>query len=162
MNKKGFTLIELLAVIVLIGTIAVLITPGILKRVEQAKQVSYDSLISNIVTASQMYYEECEYGDLSNETKYQEYTCKIKKNVATNYNYVEITLGTLANTGFLKVSDTKEDLGKEIKMIKDPKTDNDISDCKIKIIKVVDSSTYKVTYQIIKDDTNDICPTTYE
>lgn len=162
MNRRGFTLIELLAVIVLIGTIAVLITPSILKSVEQAKQVSYDSLISNIVTASQMYYEECEYGDLSNETKYQEYTCKIKKDVATNYNYVEITLGTLANTGFLKVSDTKEDLGKEIKMIKDPKTDNDISDCKIKIIKVVDSSTYKVTYQIIKDDTNDICPTTYE
>ena len=162
MNRRGFTLIELLAVIVLIGTIAVLITPSILKSVEQAKQVSYDSLISNIVTASQMYYEECEYGDLSNETKYQEYTCKIKKDVATNYNYVEITLGTLANTGFLKVSDTKEDLGKEIKMIKDPKTDNDISNCKIKIIKVVDSSTYKVTYQIIKDDTNDICPTTYE
>lgn len=155
MNRKGFTLIELLAVIVLIGILAILIVPGLLNNVEEAKQTSYNTLIKNIVTSSQMYYEECEYGDLS-DTKYEPYACSITSNT------IETTLGALANIGFLKVNDTKEVSGKEIKIVLSPKDNKDISDCKIKIIKVVDLSTYKVTYQIEKNDTNVICPTTYE
>ena len=154
MNRKGFTLIELLAVIVLIGILAVLIVPGILGNIEKSNKVAYDLLIKNIVTSSQMYYEECEYGDLS-DVKYGIYTCSITNNT------IETTLGALANTGFLKVSDTKEIAGKEIKMIKDPITDNDISDCKIKINKEVDTSTFKVTYRVENIDTENICPTKY-
>lgn len=155
MNKKGFTLIELLAVIVLIGILAVLIVPGILGNIGKSNQVAYDSLIKNIVTSSQMYYEECEYGELS-DSKYGVYACSISNNS------IETTLGTLANTGFLKVSNIKEILGKEIKIVINPKDNEDISDCKIKINKEVDTSTYKVTYKIENIDTEDICPTTYQ
>lgn len=162
MNRKGFTLIELLAVIVLIGILSVLIVPGLLNNVEEAKQVSYNTLIENIVTSSQMYYEECEYGDLSDTTKYGSYACSISSNTITT------TLGTLANTGFLKVSDTKEVSGKEIKVVLNPKDDNDISDCEIQIQKVITTETdvnnienYKVTYTVT-DKTGTNCPTTYE
>ena len=154
MNRRGFTLIELLAVIVLIGIIGVLIIPNALNAVEEGKTSSYNTLIKNIVTSSQMYYEECEYGDLSNE-KYGIYACKINSNTITT------TLGALANTGFLNVNNTKEENGKEIRIVIEPKTDNDISSCKIKITKEV-SSNYKVTYKIENNDSNEICPRTYE
>lgn len=163
MNRKGFTLIELLVVIVIISILGVLIVPGLLNNVEEVKQVSYDTLIKNIVTASQMYYEECEYGDLSDTTKYVSYACSISSNTITT------TLGTLANTGFLKVSDTKIVDGKEVKSVLNPKNDNDISDCEIQIEKVITIETvnnienYKITYIVTaksKPGTN--CPTTYE
>ncbi len=40
-NKKAFTLIEVLAVILLIGIIAVIITPNILKRLEEAQKNTF-------------------------------------------------------------------------------------------------------------------------
>lgn len=154
MNRRGFTLIELLAVIVLIGILGVLIIPNALSAVEKGKTSSYNTLIKNIVTSSQMYYEECEYGDLS-DGKYGEYACKINSNTITT------TLGALANTGFLNVNDTKIENNKEVRVVIDPKTDNDISSCKVKITKEV-SSNYKVTYKIENNDSNEICPTVYE
>ncbi len=156
MNRRGFTLIELLAVIILIGLLGVLIVPNVLNAVEEGKTSSYNTLIKNIVTSSQMYYEECEYGDLSNE-KYGIYACKLNYDT----NSITTTLGTLANTGFLNVNNTKEENGKEIRVVIDPKTDKDISSCKIKITKEV-SSNYKVTYKIENFDSNQICPSAYE
>lgn len=160
MNRKGFTLIELLAVIIIIAIIAVLIVPGIIKNVDTARENSYNILIKNIITSAQTYYEECEYGDLSNEIKYEEYACKIKKDSISENNYVEITLGTLANTGFLNIKDIDDNTNKKI--VKDPKTDKDISDCTIIITKVVEPTTYKVTYQVVNNDTNNICPSIYK
>lgn len=154
MNRRGFTLIELLAVIVIIGMLAVLIVPGIINNINTAKESAYSTLIKNIVSSSQIYYEECEYGDLSDSTKYEEYACSISNNIITT------TLGTLANTGFLNAKEIDNNTNKKI--VKDPKTDKDISDCKIKIKKIVDTSTYKVTYQITNNDTREICPSTYE
>lgn len=154
MNKKGFTLIELLAVIIIIGLLAVLITPSILTAVNKSREVSYNTLIKNIVTSSQMYYEECEYGDLSDKVKYDIYACEINNN-----NTITTTLGALANTGFLKVNETKEENDKEVKVVLDPRDNSDKSSCQIKIIKKVDSS-FKVTYEITGTGTN--CPTTDE
>ena len=154
MNRRGFTLIELLAVIVLIGLLGVLIVPNALSAVEKSKTSSYNTLIKNIVASSQTYYEECEYGDLSDNIKYGNYACEI------NSNTIITNLGTLANTGFLSVNNTKEENGKEIKIVVDPKTDKDISSCKVKITKEV-SSNYKVTYKIENNDSNKICPKTY-
>lgn len=157
MNRRGFTLIEVLAVIVLIGIIGVLIVPGLFKNIDTAKETAYKTLIKNIISSSQTYYEECEYGDLTDIGKYGEYACDISNNTITT------TLGTLANTGFLKVNKTKplED-GTEIKVIINPINNDNISDCKIKITKVVEPTTYKVAYEITNIDTNSICPNIYE
>ena len=158
MNRKGFTLIELLAVIVLIGILGVLIVPGLLDNVDTAKQTSYDTLIKNIVVASQTYFEECEYGDLSDKAKYNEYACEIH----SNNTYIETTLGALANTGLLKVNKTKKlETGKEIKIVDNPTNNNDISNCKIKITKEVDTN-YKVTYKVEDISGNNNCPNTYQ
>ena len=155
MNRRGFTLIELLAVIVLIGILGVLIVPNALNAVDEGKTASYNTLVKNIVTSSQMYYEECEYGDLSDSAKYGSYACTINSNTITT------TLGTLANSGFLSVNNTKVENGKEIRIVIDPINDNDISSCKVKITKEV-SSNYKVTYKIENNDSSTICPTAYE
>lgn len=171
MNRRGFTLIELLAVIVIIGILGVLIVPGILNNVDTAREKSYNTLIKNIVPSSQTYYEECEYGDLTDTNKYGIYGCNTDSSKKDDYicymdkgnKTITTTLGALANTGFLNVKDIKKNEdGIEIKIVKDPRTDNDISNCKIKITKIVDLTTYKVTYMITNIDTSDICPSIYE
>ena len=65
MNKKGFTLIELLAVIVVLGVVLLLAMPSILDSINASRDSSYKILIGNIKTAAETYYQECEYGDLS-------------------------------------------------------------------------------------------------
>lgn len=158
MNKKGFTLIELLAVIILVALIGVLVMPTVIDTTNQTKQKSYDILIKNIVTSAKTYYEECEYGNLSNE-KYGTYACKINNNTVT------ITLGTLANTGFLPVKDVDSNNKKKVL---NPKNNYDMTDCPITITKtkneVTDSNgikNNKVTYTITADG-REGCPTTEE
>ena len=159
MNKKGFTLIELLAVIILVALIGVLVMPTVINTTNQTKQKSYDILIKNIVTSAQTYYEECEYGNLSNKTKYGSYACIMNNNTIT------ITLGTLANTGFLSVKDVNSS---NKKIVLSPKDNHDISNCQITITKtkneVTDSNgikNNKVTYTITADG-REGCPTTNE
>lgn len=162
MNRKGFTLIELLAVIILIALIAVLIVPNILDTMTKSKEASYQLLVKNIVTSAKTYYEECEYGDLSNRTKYGSYACQINNNTITT------TLGTLANTGMLTVSDVDPN-SKDKKVVLDPRdTKKNMSACQIKITKKREETningikTIKVTYIVTNEDNEDICPTTKE
>lgn len=138
MNRKGFTLIELLAVIIVIALIATIVTPSVIEYVNSAKNTSYNLLIQNTISASKAYYEECEYGDLSDSSKYGSYACKINGSTITT------TLGALANTGMLSVNDVDSN-GKKI--VINPKDNTDISSCNIKITKTVDTN-YKVTYNI--------------
>ena len=138
MNRKGFTLIELLAVIIVIALIATIVTPSVIEYVNSAKNTSYNLLIQNTISASKTYYEECEYGDLSDSSKYGSYACKI------NGDTIETTLGALANTGMLSVNDIDSD---NKKIVINPKDNTDISSCNIKITKTVDTN-YKVTYNI--------------
>ena len=160
MNRKGFTLIELLAVIILIALIAVLIVPNILDTMTKSKEASYQLLVKNIVTSAKTYYEECEYCDLSNRTKYGSYACKINNNTITT------TLGTLANTGILAVSDVNSDGGK---VVLDPRdTKKNMSACQITITKVKSNikddngiTSNKVTYKVEASSGNN-CPTTEE
>ena len=158
MRKKGFTLIELLAVIILVALIGVLVMPTVINTTNQTKQKSYDILIKNIVTSAKTYYEECEYGNLSNE-KYGSYACIINNNTIT------ITLGTLANTGFLSVKDVNSNNKKKVL---NPKNNYDISECNITITKTKNEVTdengiknNKVTYTITAGTQNN-CPTTEE
>ena len=150
MNRKGFTLIELLAVIILIALIAVLIVPNIIDTMTKSKEASYQLLVKNIVTASKSYYEECEYGDLS-DSKYGEYACTIDSEKK-----ITITLSALANTGFLSVKDVDENNKKQVL---DPTNNNNISDCQITITKNIDEK-YKVTYTITPNGGTN-CPTEY-
>lgn len=166
MNKKGFTLIELLAVIVVLGVVLLLAMPSILDSINASRDSSYKILIGNIKTAAETYYQECEYGDLSSTTKYGSYACSI--NTSTSTSTITIPLSSLANTGFLKVSDTKEVAGKEVKVVLNPRNNIDISDCKIKIAKVKKTNTdengienIKVTYKVTAESGSD-CPTTEE
>lgn len=151
MNRKGFTLIEVLAVIVLIGIIGVLVIPSIIDTVNIGKKSSYELMIKNIVTASKMYYEECEYGDLSDESKYGSYACKISNNA------VVINLDSLANTGFLDSTFDKE---KNKKVVIDTRNNNDISTCYIKITKTKNEKG-KVTYVVSSSSADTKCPIEY-
>lgn len=138
MNRKGFTLIELLVVIIVIALIATIVTPSVIEYVNSAKNTSYNLLIQNTISASKTYYEECEYGDLSDNSKYGSYACKINGSTITT------TLGALANTGMLSVNDVDSN-GKKI--VINPKDNTDISSCDITIKKDIDDN-YKVTYKI--------------
>lgn len=138
MNRKGFTLIELLAVIIVIALIATIVTPSVIEYVNSAKNTSYNLLIQNTISASKAYYEECEYGDLSDSSKYGSYACKINGSTITT------TLGALANTGMLSVNDVDSD---NKKIVINPKDNTDISSCDITIKKDIYDN-YKVTYKI--------------
>ena len=110
------------------GLIAVLVMPSIVDSLNKSKETSYKVLINNIKVAAETYYEECEYGDLSDQGKYGDYACKIE----TDPNSKEITLSDLANTGFLSVKDVDENNKKQVL---DPRNNNNISDCQITINK---------------------------
>lgn len=138
MNRKGFTLIELLAVIIVIALISVIAVPSVIEYVNSAKNTSYNLLIQNTISASKTYYEECEYGDLSDSSKYGSYACQIKEDT------IITTLGALANTGMLSVNDVDSD---NKKIVINPKDNTDISSCDVTIVKKVDTN-YKVTYNI--------------
>lgn len=152
MNKKGFTLIELLAVIVVLGVVLLLAMPSILDSINASRNSSYKILIGNIKTAAETYYQECEYGDLSDKNKYGDYACAIDNNT------INITIEDLANTGILKVSESDEN---NKLVVLDPRdTTKNLNSCRIQIIKIVDKDNkFKVTYQI-NGSTQDGCPTT--
>lgn len=158
MNKKGFTLIELLAVIVVLGVVLTLAMPSILDSINASRNSSYKILIGNIKTAAETYYQECEYGDLSDKNKYGNYACTI-----TDGNTINTTIGALANTGILKVSESDEN---DILVVLDPRdTTKNLNSCKITITKekkdITDNNgitSSKVMYEV-KGSTQDDCPT---
>ncbi len=131
------------------GLIAVLVMPSIVDSLNKSKETSYKVLINNIKVAAKTYYEECEYGDLTNQSKYGTYACTI------NNNTINTTIGSLAGTGFLKATDTEMTSG-EISVL-DPRNNKKINDCQIQIIKNV-ASNFKVTYQINGSELEG-CPT---
>lgn len=158
MNKKGFTLIELLAVIVVLGVVLTLAMPSILDSINASRNSSYKILIGNIKTAAETYYQECEYGDLSDKNKYGVYACTI-----INGNTINTTIEALANTGILKVSESDEN---NKLVVLDPRdTTKNLNSCKITITKekkdITDNNgitSSKVMYEV-KGSTQDGCPT---
>lgn len=57
-NNKGFTLIELLAVVVILITIIVIITPKVFKQLKTAENVTDKEQINAIINASQLYMNQ--------------------------------------------------------------------------------------------------------
>ena len=57
-NNKGFTLIELLAVVVILITIIVIITPKVFKQLKTAENVTDKEQINAIINATQLYMNQ--------------------------------------------------------------------------------------------------------
>ena len=146
MNKKGFTLIELLAVIVVIGIVGIIVVPSALNIADKSREASYQILVKNIVTAAENYYQECEYGGLSDE-KYKNYCEKDDKEK-------RITIRGLAELGILNAETVSSDA---TNTVKDPRNNKDIGDCEIGIAKETDAFG-KVTYTISASNDSS-CPT---
>ena len=164
-DNKGFTLVEVLAVVVIIGILGGLTAKGVLSSINTGKEASYKLMINSIVTASQTLYEELEYGGSTiweysysdNEVKKEE-----DKKVEVNNKIINTNLQTLVSNGFLSGSSgfTDEDESGN-KYLIDPKSKENIGNCKIKITKET-SDNNKIIYKVEKnDDTVDKCPVKY-
>ena len=55
-NKKGFTLVELLGVIILLGVIATIIAPNILKTQKKSEKELFEDSVNALIRGAQMYY----------------------------------------------------------------------------------------------------------
>lgn len=150
MNRKGFTLIELLAVIVLIAIIIGIVAPNVIGSFTSGKEKSYEIMINNIVTASKEYYEECNYSSAAVKTKIK---CSDHA-LASGQNGYSMTLGELVKFGYLTGTTENNDDGNTIsvtKTIKNPKTQKDISACKVQIERTIEEGTKKVVYTVSSD-----------
>ena len=55
-SKKGFTLVELLGVIILLGVIATIIAPNILKTQKKSEKELFEDSVNALIRGAQMYY----------------------------------------------------------------------------------------------------------
>ena len=138
LNKKGFTLVELIATIVVLALVVSISAYAITNIINSAKEKNYELLIKNIKDASETYYQECKYSDITcNDT---------------------VTLQDLVNYGYLKGNGTEdkkmENVNPKMKIV-NPKNNKDIGECSISV-KYEDG---KLTIESMSD--NDLCPTTY-
>ena len=157
LNNKGFTLIEVLAVIVIIAIIGGIAIPNVLSTINNSKDVAEKIMIENIKIAAQQLYEEVEFAGTTPGTELYNYKEDGTKDtiIKIHDNTITVNLQTLVSNGFLKV--TSED---NKKIIKNPKTGENIGECQIIITKEVDKdSNYKTTYTFTNDSVgNTKCP----
>lgn len=131
LNKKGFTLVELIATIVVLALVVSISAYAITNIINSAKEKNYDLLIKNIKDASETYYQECKYSDITcNDT---------------------VTLQYLVDYGYLKGNGTKDNK----MVIVNPKDNKNIGECSI-AVKYEDG---KLTIE--DKTNNDSCPKNY-
>ena len=181
LDNKGFTLVEVIAVVAIITILSVVVVPSVLNSINNGKQKSYEVLVGNIKIAAKELYEEVYANSLlgDNSMLYQyDYVDNVSDNesnikkrdfITINYNSIEnyysikTNLQTLVSNGFLSGSSD----GKGQKVILNVREDNaNMGNCKIEIVKNVNSSSNKVSYEVNanKDKINNskgnnICPT---
>ena len=157
-NNKGFTLIEVLAVIVIIGILSLIAVPSVFSIINNGKNSSYDILVKDITIAAIGLHEEVSfvgtnlyYYDINGNTG----------NIIQASDKITINLQTLVSNGFLNgVNNLDEnDSNNNLKIITNPKTKDDIGECEIEIIKVVDDDTFQTSYIIENISDDEFCPT---
>ena len=133
LNKKGFTLVELIATIVVLALVVSISAYAITNIINSAKEKNYELLIKNIKDASETYYQECKYSDITcNDT---------------------VTLQYLVDYGYLKGNGTGDD-----KMeIVNPKDNINIGECSI----AIKYENGKLTITKEKKTNNGSCPEEY-
>ena len=119
-KNKGFTLIELIATVVILGLVTTIGSYAISTTIKNSKEKNYELLIANIESAAEMFYQDCKYvtGSIG--------SCQFKQDGS-----LEVSLETLISNGFLTSNKTKNQTGK----LYNPKTDEEIKDCIIRIQK---------------------------
>lgn len=136
LNKKGFTLVELIATIVVLALVVSISAYAITNIINSAKEKNYELLIKNIKDASETYYQECKYSDITcNDT---------------------VTLQELVNYGYLKGNGTEDNKMEIVNPKVNPKDNNDIGECSI-AVKYEDG---KLTIEN-KTNNNNSCPKNY-
>ena len=133
LNKKGFTLVELIATIVVLALVVSISAYAITNIINSAKEKNYDLLIKNIKDASETYYQECKYSDITcNDT---------------------VTLQYLVDYGYLKGNGTKDNK----MVIVNPKDNINIGECSI----AIKYENGKLTITKEKKTNNGSCPEEY-
>ena len=138
LNKKGFTLVELIATIVVLALVVSISAYAITNIINSAKEKNYELLKKNIKDASETYYQECKYSDITcNDT---------------------VTLQYLVDYGYLKGNGTEdkkmENVNPKMKIV-NPKNNKDIGECSI----AVKYENGKLTIESMSD--NNSCPNDY-
>jgi len=124
MNRKGFTLVELLAALVILGILVSIGGVAITKTINGSKEKNYETLVANIKSGVEAYYQECKYGlnaeKKENGGQYLPYDC-----------LEQTTLGNLVKYGYLNYNGKKTSNDKNYNILINPKTDDDITNCTV-------------------------------
>lgn len=110
MNRKGFTLIEVVLVIALIGILSLIIIPNIQDTVDNGKIKAYNSLITSVRSAADLFISDNRYTDIGID-------CSNNREKSTAC----LPLNTLIDGGYLSngkvvnpINSEKIDLGESV------------------------------------------------
>lgn len=165
-NNKGFTLIEILAVIVLIAMLGMITVPSVLSIINSSNNTTYDILVKDITIAGSQLYEEIDYMNntlyhynMEGDTNSKVIIGEDLEGNEIGSNRIEVNLQTLVSNGLLKSNNSSNKSSNNNEMvIINPNTKDDIGECKILIIKVIDEK-FNTSYQIKNNSVgNSNCP----
>lgn len=144
MNNKGFTLVEALAVIVVLGLVLSIGGFSVASYLNNSREKTLNVFKENIKSGMINCYNECKY--LKTEICNEGIFLQLKEdpddeNKITGYK-LSSTIGSLAEYGFLENQGSDEE-GNAL-IIKNPVTDDDITDCTVEVTYNRDSGNFSI------------------
>lgn len=127
MNNKGFTLVEVIAAVAILGVVMTIGVYSVVNYLSAGKEKSLDIFKENIKSGMINYYNECKYlsTGVCSSGNIQEVKDENDNDTVIGYK-LSTTVGNLVEYGFLDSNDSSYG-------IKDPITEEDISNCNISI-----------------------------